>query len=52
VELGGVVAILALGGWWLDRKLHCQPWLMLAGVAVGTIGGIYNLWKQGRRFFK
>lgn len=51
VELGGVVAVLVLLGWWLDRRLGSTPWAMLGGLIVGFVGGMYNLWKTGRRFF-
>ena len=51
VELGGVVVLMALAGWWLDKKFQTSPWLMLTAVLVGIVGGIYNLWKQGKRFF-
>lgn len=51
VELAGVVLVMALGGWWLDGKLGTGPWLMVAGVGVGTVGGIYNLYRIGKRFF-
>ncbi len=52
LELGGVVALMALMGWWLDNKFETTPWLMLGGALIGIVGGIYNLWKLGRRFFK
>ena len=51
LELCGAVLVLTLGGWWLDSKVGSSPWLMIGGLAVGTIGGIYNLWKRGSRFF-
>jgi len=51
VELGGVVALLTLGGWWLDGKAGTEPWLMLSGAGIGIVGGLYNLWRQGKRFF-
>ena len=51
VELGGVVALMTLMGWWLDKKFQTSPCLLLAGALVGIVGGIYNLWRQGRRFF-
>ncbi len=28
-------------GWWLDRRLHTGPWLMLAGLLVGLAAGFY-----------
>jgi len=52
IEMAATVGLLAMGGWWLDRKLGTSPWLLLAGLFIGTIGSIYNLWKQGRRQFK
>ncbi|MEE9212860.1 MAG: AtpZ/AtpI family protein [Phycisphaeraceae bacterium] len=51
VELGGVVAVLTLGGWWLDARWDTEPWLMFAGLAVGLVGGTYNVWRIAKRFF-
>lgn len=51
LELCGAVLVLTLGGWWLDAKFGSTPWLMIGGLAIGTIGGIYNLWRRGSRFF-
>lgn len=51
VELAGVVLVMAIGGWWLDGKLGTGPWMMVAGVGVGMVGGIYNLYRIGKRFF-
>ena len=43
IELGLIFLILALGGWWLDRKLGTSPWLLLLGCAIGIVGGLYRL---------
>lgn len=51
VELGGVVALMALLGWWLDRRWGTTPWLLLTGLTIATIGGIYNLYRLGKRSF-
>ena len=52
-ELAGGVVILTVGGWWLDNWLGTKgPWLMIAGACIGTIGGLYNLWRRGRKFFR
>jgi F0F1-type ATP synthase assembly protein I len=51
VELGGAVALMTLAGWWLDRRWNSGPWLMLTGMGVGLIGGMYNLYKEGKRHF-
>ena len=40
IQLALTVLILVLGGEWLDRKLGTSPWLMIAGIMIGTIGGI------------
>ncbi len=36
-----VVALL-LVGWLLDRWLKTSPWLLVAGIVVGTIVGFYQ----------
>ena len=52
VELAGIVVLLTLGGWWLDARSGTQPGIMIAGLIVGVIGGIYNMWRRGRRYFQ
>ena len=52
IEMGLTVGLMTLGGWWLDGKLGTSPWLLITGALLGTIGSIYNLWKQGQRQFK
>ena len=51
LELGAVVVVLTLGGWWLDTKLLTLPTFVIGGLMIGMIGGLYNLWRRGRRFF-
>jgi F0F1-type ATP synthase assembly protein I len=36
-----VVTLLGLG-WLLDRWLNTSPWLMVAGIVVGSILGLYE----------
>ncbi len=41
-----LTAALLLGlalGWWLDRKLGTEPWLMLLGVLLGIVVGMYEI---------
>ena len=52
LELAGIVVVFVLGGWWLDTKLVSHPWVMITGLTIGTIGGLYNLWRRGKQFFK
>lgn len=33
-------------GWLLDRKLHTDPWLLLAGGLLGFIGGFRELLRR------
>jgi F0F1-type ATP synthase assembly protein I len=51
-ELGGAVLLMVLLGWWLDKKLDTTPWLMLTGAFIGIVGGLYNLYRHGQRFFR
>lgn len=51
IELAGVIAVLTLGGWWLDRWLNSSPYLTLGGAGIGIIGGLYKFFLQSRRFF-
>jgi ATP synthase protein I len=50
---GAVIGGLLLGNW-LDQKFATAPWLALAGLMLGSVGGFYNLirlltWNQGRK---
>ena len=51
LELGMTTALLTVGGWWLDQRWRPEPWLMIAGLAIGLIGGTYNVWRIGKRYF-
>jgi len=46
VELVGAVVGLTLAGYWWDRHFHTGPWGLLIGIALGIIGGTYNLIRQ------
>lgn len=46
IELAGAVVGLTLAGYWWDRHFHTAPWGLLIGVALGLIGGTYNLIRQ------
>ena len=45
MELAGATAGLALIGYWIDSRYGTTPWAILAGVAIGIVGGLYNLVK-------
>ncbi|HYV86826.1 MAG TPA: AtpZ/AtpI family protein [Patescibacteria group bacterium] len=42
-----VAPMLGLGalGYWLDGRWGTKPWLMLAGLLVGMIGGFVNFFR-------
>ena len=46
VELAGAVVGLTLMGYWWDRHFHTGPWGLLIGIALGIVGGTYNLIRQ------
>ena len=46
LELAGATAGLALIGYWVDGKFGTSPWGILIGVAIGIVGGLYNLVRE------
>jgi F0F1-type ATP synthase assembly protein I len=45
IELALSVGLGYLLGDYLDGKAGTRPWLMLAGVLLGTVAGFLNLWR-------
>jgi len=45
-ELAAAVAGFTLVGYWVDRHYQVGPWGVLIGLALGLIGGMYNLIRQ------
>ncbi len=43
--LTGAVLGLGLLGYILDRKFETKPYLLLAGLLLGVVVGMYELWK-------
>lgn len=39
------MAVLGALGWWLDSKFGTLPWLMVAGILIGAIGGMVRIVK-------
>lgn len=46
LQFGMAIVVFALLGVWLDRKFGTSPWLVLAGVAIGAIGGFYSMYRK------
>jgi len=42
-----VAPMVAFGaiGWWLDGRFGTKPWLLLAGLILGMIGGFVNFFR-------
>jgi len=45
-ELAAAVAGFTLVGYWVDRHYRTYPWGVLIGLALGLIGGMYNLIRE------
>ena len=46
LELAGATAGLALVGYWIDSHYATAPWGILGGVAIGIVGGLYNMIRE------
>jgi len=49
-EFSGTIGGGALCGWFLDSKLGTAPWLLLALMLAGAIGGFFRLITLVERF--
>jgi len=45
-ELVASVAGFTLVGYWVDRHFATSPWGVLSGLALGLVGGMYNMIRQ------
>jgi ATP synthase protein I len=43
MELAGAVVGFTLLGYWIDRHFGSGPWGLLICVALGLVGGMYNM---------
>lgn len=49
-EFSGTIGGGALCGWFLDRQLGTEPWLLITLLMVGAVGGFMRLIHLVRRF--
>lgn len=49
LELGISVLIGLLFGYWLDRKLGSEPWLMILFLVLGFVGGMRGVIRAVKR---
>ena len=45
----GSIMAGTLLGWLGDRWLSTEPWLLVAGIVLGSVNGFYRMWELGRR---
>ena len=43
IEFAAAVAGFSFAGYWIDNHYDTGPWGLLIGLALGLIGGTYNL---------
>lgn len=46
LQLAAAILVFFFIGSWADRKLGTEPWLMIAGVTVGAVGGFIQFFKS------
>ncbi|MEX2582081.1 MAG: AtpZ/AtpI family protein [Gemmatimonadota bacterium] len=46
LQFAGAIVLFLLLGSWLDARLGTEPWLLLAGVLIGAVGGFYSMYRQ------
>lgn len=49
IELGLIVVVLALIGWWVDKKLGTSPLFVLVLSLFGIVGGLVRLVKKASK---
>ncbi|MBC7365070.1 MAG: AtpZ/AtpI family protein [Candidatus Aminicenantes bacterium] len=37
-------------GYFLDKWLHTQPWMLLVWTILGVVSGVLNLWRGIKRY--
>jgi ATP synthase protein I len=45
MQFAAFIAICLFLGMWLDRRLGTAPWLLIAGAALGGVGGFWMLYR-------
>lgn len=45
LELVGAIGTMAVIGWLLDKWLGTDPWLIVSGLGLGLVAGMYRFFK-------
>ena len=46
LQFAATIGVFAFGGYWLDGKLGSEPWLLIVGVLLGFVLGLYSMTKK------
>jgi F0F1-type ATP synthase assembly protein I len=46
LQFAAAIVLFLFLGRWLDGLFGTEPWLLLAGVLVGAVGGFYSMYRQ------
>ena len=49
-EFATTLVVLVLVGWWLDRAFQTTPLLLVVGVVLGFVSGLWRMIRQAKRF--
>jgi F0F1-type ATP synthase assembly protein I len=49
MQLAAAMALFGAIGWWLDGRLGPTPWLLVAGVLIGGVGGMISIIRSAIR---
>ncbi len=52
LQLAAAVVVFYFVGSWADEKLNTAPWLMIAGVTVGAVGGFFQFFRNAAELSK
>jgi ATP synthase protein I len=50
LEMGLSVAVGAIIGYYLDKWLHTEPWLLIVFLIFGVVSGFRSLYRALKRF--
>ncbi len=46
IQFAGTMLVLGALGYWADQALGTLPWLLIAGILLGAVGGFISLVKK------
>ncbi len=52
IEIATATVLGFMAGRWLDNKFHTDPWLMLAGLLLGMVAGMWGVYHTLETFRK